>query len=295
MNIGPHIWGNPILASTASGGGSDAFSRKADSNVRYVFYTESTFNRLYRISIANGTNATHGTTMGSGLRGVAVDSVNDLVYVCDRDGDKIVRIAVDGSGQTNWVTAGIADPYTAVVDEVTGVIYVGSSAAAGTIYAITLAGATVSTIATISEPCFGIGQMGVNGDLLVLKGTANRLLRMTLAGATTLITTGVDAFGNVYGDAQSGKVYYSTAANGIRKINIDGTSDEVVIADGAGGPFGFIGPYGVALDVDNGLIYFADDNDDEVKVATTAGAVSTLYVAGQAPLREMALCWTPVV
>jgi cysteine-rich repeat protein len=66
--------------------------------------------------------------------------------------------------------------------------------------------------------------------------------------------------------AEAGKIYWTTPGSTIRRANLDGTAQEVVVNVGAGGPTG------LALDLDAGLLYWTNNAEGKIQRASLEGA-----------------------
>ena len=77
-------------------------------------------------------------------------------------------------------------------------------------------------------------------------------------------------------DLINGKVYYSDGAGGtIKRSNLDGTGEEVVVADADG-------PFGLELDLTNNRLYWVSRNDGEIQYVDLANTstINTLATIG---------------
>ena len=199
----------------------------------------------------NGTNATFNKPTG-----VAVDN-NGVIYVADRDNNKIRKIAINGdvttiagstantSGSTNGIgtNASFNKPSGVAVDN-NGVIYVADSG-----------NNIIRRIATNNNVTTLAGAGGV-GDFLDGIGISAK-------------------FNQPYGVAvgTNGFLYVADISNNrIRKINITTLNVETLAGNTPGV---FTSPNGVAVDTNNN-VYVADTSNNRIRVINTASNVTTL-------------------
>jgi hypothetical protein len=229
----------------------------------------------YQGGYADGTNS---FAQFFGPEGLAVDGSGNL-YVADKDNDVIRKITHVGS---NWVVTTLAgqpgvanygdaivgtnalfnEPRAVAVD-LAGNIFVADTGN-NAIREITPAG-SVSTIAGDPTSIYGGFDNGPG-----------------LGGATFDFPTGiaVDASENVYvADYNNNAIRILTKAGAPNTWNVGtlagNTNGDFGDANGTGSGASFNGPWGIAVDL-GGNVYVADSENNEIRICTPAGAVSTL-------------------
>jgi sugar lactone lactonase YvrE len=121
-----------------------------------------------------------------------------------------------------------------------------------------------------------------SGNIYVADAGNNEIRKVTPAGVVTTLATGFSGPEGVAVDDSSGVVYVAdTGHNQIAEISTSGTvtvlagSGSAGAANGLGTAASFNGPAGVAVD-SAGDVYVADTGNNEIRMITPTGMVSTL-------------------
>jgi sugar lactone lactonase YvrE len=209
------------------------------ANAGYLYFADIFYPSFSDGSIKRMDTTTHVVetveAVGGGLRGIALDAVNQKLYWTDVTRQVIGRSALDGSGAASIITTGLSWPMD--ID----------------------AHPAADRIAWGDQTLSQIGIAHLDGS-----------------GAAPLLSTPF-ASGIAF-DTVNGKIYWSTAVTDvlgeIRRANLDGSNQQVVIAD-------YGRPASIALDVSGGKIYWTDYVNDVVRRANLDGTGrQTLYVVG---------------
>ncbi len=203
--------------------------------------------------------------------GVAVDGSGNI-YVADSGNDTIRKISPAGEVATLAGLAGISgsvnatgsdarfnDPFGVAVDS-SGNVYVGDEGN-NTIRKVTLAG-VVTTLA---------GSAGVTGSA---NGTGSAARFNAPTGVA------VDSSGNVYvADNGNDTIRMITPAGVV--TNLAGLAQQAGSANGTNSTARFNTPFGVAVD-GSGNVYVADTDNNEIRMITPAGVVTTFAGSSKA-------------
>lgn len=222
--------------------------------------------------VAGSTNGAGTLALFDHPQGVAVDSSGNL-YVADTLNNEIRKIVCTGTTASTCVVSTLAGSTTAGSTDGTG------------------------SAASFSHP-EGVAVDSL-GNVYVADSANNEIRKISPAGlVTTLAGTTVAGSANGSGTSASfnyptgvavdsaGNVYVADANN--NEIRMIDTSDVVSTlagsttagsADGTGSSASFFTPLGVAVD-SAGNVYVADTNNEEIRLVTPKGVVTTL--AGQA-------------
>lgn len=195
------------------------------------------------------------------------------IYWCEGSANRVSRARLDGTEVTPLVTSGLNTPDGLTIDPVSRKLYWAEQG--GIIRRANLDGSDV-------EPLVVAG--GVP-DSVAIDPTSN-LLCWTESGAARIrcadlddggnIRTAVSAFtNNAHGlalDPGAGKLYWANLGGSIRRANIDGTENELLVSSS-------LQPHGLKLDVENGKLYWADFNPPQILRSNLDGANVELVVA----------------
>ena len=200
---------------------------------------------------------------GGGVRGIDVDVATGRVYWTDVDNFVIRRARLDGTGQEDVVTAGLAFPSALRLNPTDGKVYWGDQTNEELV--------RVNTDGTVREPLTttpffrGLAIDHVNARMywtVSITASTGRILRANLDGTdqqTVIPTSGANFKpGNIALDLAGGKIYWTDAvARFLRRANLDGTNIENLF-DGT-----FVGPpKGLVLDLVNAQLYWGLDVRD---------------------------------
>ena len=207
-------------------------------------------------------------------QGIAIDG-SENIYVADQGNNEIRKITSKGvvttvagtlvSGSTNATTIGASALFTGptgIAVDGAGNLYV-ADFGNNLVRKIVTAGATAGTVTTLA----GSGKAGSANAT----GTA-----ATFSGPAGVA---VDGAGNVYvADFTNNLIRKITAAGVVTTLAGTGKAGNV---NGTGTAASFSGPRSVAVDA-AGNVYVADANNNEIRVITSAGVVTTLAGTGAA-------------
>ena len=168
--------------------------------------------------------------------GIALDVANGKMYWTDDSADRIQRANLDGSDIENLITQGLDDPYGIALDVANGKMYWAD------------------------------------------EGT-NRIQRANLDGSNieNLVSRGLDDPHGIALDVANGKMYWTDdSADRIQRANLDGSNVETLLRRTKinfwGNTSGRGDPYGIALDVANGKMYWADEGTNRIQRANLDGS-----------------------
>jgi sugar lactone lactonase YvrE len=216
-----------------------------------------------------GTAGTSGSADGTGTAasffwptGIAVDA-SDNLYVADSGNSKIRKITsagvvttLTGTDETTGLPARFVVPEGVTVDA-SGSVYVAETIIC-TIRKITSAG-----VVTILAGSDSYGSTDGTG---------------TAATFTDPVGIAADASGNIYvADSGNSEIRKITSAGVV--TTLAGKAGTLGSADGTGTAASFTNPQGVAVNA-SGNVYVADSVDNNIRMVTSAGVVTTLAGGG---------------
>ena len=177
--------------------------------------------------------------------GIALDVAGGKMYWTDDSADRIQRANLDGSNVENLIIQGLIDPYGIALDVAGGKMYWADEG-------------------------------------------ANRIQRANLDGSNveTLVSRGLDDPHDIALDVAGGKMYWTDdSADRIQRANLDGSNVETLVRFTRRNFFGFTtsygDPYGIALDVAGGKMYWADEGENKIYRANLNGSnIETLVSRG---------------
>ncbi len=201
--------------------------------------------------------------------------VGDEIYFIDADDEVINRFAVaDPDDMSTFLEvvgkAGVGLAYDVTNEK----IYFSDFNAdeVGNIWSVNEDGTSLDDIVTDLYSPYGIALNVAAGKIYYaddedLAGFSH-IFRSNLdgSGAEAVVTVEGAAFRAVALDLVNNKMYYYDVSGTFGNLyiaNLDGTSPSVVVADAYG--------YGIAVDAENGKIYFDEQNSEELKMANLDG------------------------
>jgi len=249
-----------VLALAAAAAGLSFAAQARATDILFVDilnFLDPEGNSIRRIGI-DGNNLVTVIPTGGGARGMDVDFAAGKVYWTDVDNFAIRRANLDGSGQEDVITAGLAFPSALRLDTEANKMFWGDqtteeiwSTDLGTI-------APQLLITTVFNRGLALDVAG--GKMYwttSITASSGRIMRANLDGSDPQIvhTEGSSKPGNLALDVAAGKIYWSDPiARKVRRANLDGTNVEPVLDTL------FIGnPKGIALDIPAGKIYIGLD------------------------------------
>ena len=175
--------------------------------------------------------------------GIALDVAGGKMYWTDDSADKIQRANLDGSNIETLIALGYGDPYGIALDVAGGKMYWADEG-------------------------------------------RNKILRANLDGSNieTLVAHGLDDPHDIALDVAGGKMYWTDdSADRIQRANLDGSNIETLVRRTKrsfwGGISGRGDPYGIALDVAGGKMYWADEGENEILRANLDGSNIEILVS----------------
>ncbi|MCB0482765.1 MAG: hypothetical protein KDC83_15150, partial [Flavobacteriales bacterium] len=274
------------LASNASHNNvnTGVITLPGQTGTQYVLGTANSFTdaTAYFTNSSAGTilnvknNGTGFGTMASGLSGassVAYDATNDYAFVYRSN--TIVRMKGDGTGQTTIVT-GQSSTRKVIVDPDNQMIYF-SDYTGGTIKKCSYTGSGLSTVKS------GIGPLGIYLD------KTNQVIYWADLGGSYIGKVNVDGTGSstlVTGQADIRDVAYDHINDALfwTRGNQNTLYKKVGAANTMSLIIGATGIYGMDLDVDNQLIYWAENTTGKIQVARTDGTDKTTLYTSSGPI-----------
>ncbi|WP_206002760.1 NHL repeat-containing protein [Paraburkholderia polaris] len=282
------------------------------ANGPFTFTTPVAFNNAYSVTV--GTQPLWQTCSVANGSGTATANVTNVAISCAAAQAMVSTLAGSGTvGSANGTgTAATFNKPEGVAVDASGNVYVGDRFN-DMIRMITPAG-VVSTLAGSSTPGTANGTgtaasfdmpsgvaVDASGNVYVADTYGNKIRKITPAGVVSTLAgsgtvgsadgTGTAAsFDEPYGVAvdASGNVYVAdTYGNKIRKVTPAGVVSTVAgsgtagSANGTGTAASFNKPFDVAVDA-SGNLYVADGDNNEIRMITQAGVVSTLAGSGTA-------------
>ena len=201
-------------------------------------------------------------------QGVAVDRTGN-VYVADTDNNTIRKITPVGA---NWVVstlAGLAQQQGSADGTGTNALFNAPQGVAvdssGNVYVADPGNNRIRKIRSAGVVSTIAGMVGSQGSA---DGTGNGARFSQPAGVT------VDSAGNVY-VADTANSTIRTVTSLAEVSTLVGLAGSPGSADGAGSNARFNNPFGVAVDT-NGNVFVADSENDEIRMVTQGGEVSTI-------------------
>jgi hypothetical protein len=176
---------------------------------------------------------------------------SDFIYWCGNSDGHIWCANLDGSGRQPLIS-GLSGPDGLDLDLTGGNMYF-SAASSGRIYRANLDG---SGLTTLVEGLFQPTQIALDvpgSQMYWAYGSGIQRANLDGSGLTTLVT-GLRSCFHLALDVAGGKMYVCEGPidGTIRRYNLDGTGEEIVIDYRTGGPR----PQAIALDVPGGKMYF---------------------------------------
>lgn len=196
---------------------------------------------------------------GDGVRGLDVDPVARKIYWTDVNNFVIRRADLNGSGQVDLITSGLAFPSALRLDMAGGRFYWGDQTNEG-IFRSNLENPAIES--SVSDVPFFRGVAFDHAAGKVYWTTSNtsttgRIYRANDGGSEPeIVITGLGKPGNLALDVAGNRIYWTDAiARVVRRAHLDGTDVQTIYTGGE-----FIGtPKGIALDLAAGKVYWGND------------------------------------
>lgn len=196
---------------------------------------------------------------GDGVRGLDVDPVAGKVYWTDVNNFVIRRAGLNGAGQVDLITSGLAFPSALRLDVAGGRFYWGDQTNEG-IFRSNLENPAAEGSVT-DVPFFrGVAFDHAGGKVYWTTSntsTTGRIYRASDGGADTeIVITGLGKPGNLALDVAGNRIYWTDQiARVVRRAHLDGTDVQTLYTGNE-----FIGtPKGIALDLAAGKVYWGND------------------------------------
>ena len=220
------------------------------------------------------------------VRGIAVDNVNNLIYWTSVGTDDISVGNLDGTGSPTVLYSGLINPNNIAIDVSNNLIYwTEASNPAGRIMVGTLDGSGTPTTVFSDVNARGIS-IDLTNNVLYWAEVINDRIRMGNAdGSGDPITLfdnpndGVDGPFGIEVDLVNSLIYWSEVGTG----GEGGNSISVGNLDGSGSPTvlfcsnlnGINDPRSIAINFDEGQIFWVELGSDAIKVANLDGSGNT--------------------
>jgi DNA-binding beta-propeller fold protein YncE len=254
--------------------------------------------KLYFSDVQHGTitrtdlDGSNSETIISGIDAdaLALDTSAGKIYWVDSD-SAIKRANLDGT-LVETVLNNLPSPYGIALDVAGGKMYWTNQSGNPKIQRADFDGGNMVTLVNGSGCCTAGIALDVAGSRMYwVDGYYNgNIVRANLDGSNSqniATTTGIPT--GIALDTGAGKVYWSEYGNGnddfIRRANLDGSNVEALLSHASG----LETPQHIALDVDNGKMYFADLHNHKIFTANLNGSGLTTLIDGLGYPRGIAL------
>ena len=264
-----------------------------------MYWTDDSGNKIQRANL-NGSNIE--TLIAHGLDdpyGIALDVAGGKMYWADEGANRIQRANLNGSNIETLVSHGLDDPHGIALDVAGGKMY-WTDDGADRIQRANLDGSNVETLVRRTRINFwgirtgygdpyGIALDVAGGKMYWADEGENEILRANLDGSNieTLVSHGLDDPHGIALDVAGGKMYWTDdSADRIQRANLDGSNVETLVRRTRinfwGIRTGYGDPYGIALDVAGGKMYWADEGENEILRANLDGSnIEILITLGE--------------
>ena len=231
--------------------------------------------------------------------GIALDVAGGKMYWADEGANEILRANLDGSNIEILVSRGLDDPHGIALDVANGKMY-WTDDSADRIQRANLDGSNIETLLRRTKIDFwgnrtgygdpyGIALDVAGGKMYWADEGANEILRANLDGSNIeiLVSRGLDDPHGIALDITGGKMYWTDdSADRVQRANLDGSNVETLLRrtkiDFWGNRTGYGDPYGIALDVAGGKMYWADEGANEILRANLDGSnIEILITSGE--------------
>jgi hypothetical protein len=247
-------------------GGATLLSISLDKSSGKMYWIENANQKIQRANLDGTAQEDVITTVGLPY-GLAIDSGAGKVYWAETGAtNKIVRANLDGSSPEDLVTAGLTYPAGIALDVESGKMYWVDNAT-DKVQRANLDGTSVEDLVTGLDTPLSIALDTASGKMYWSdNGTPGLIQRANLDGSSIedIITGGVLYIRDIAIDTSLGKIYwckYRSSPNGmILRANLDGTDIEELVTE-------LDYPYGIALDIISGKIYWTSNGEDKIKRA----------------------------
>ena len=228
MNIGSDIWSSALRGSGAGGGGGGGPTDFPTQAATFLYHIVPGTSLFYETALYGGATTEVGDPSASneGWRGGDVHVSSNKAYGAAVNSDAIKRFNLDATSLeivVSNVTLGMI-----TLDNLNDIGY--GVTEGGRVFSFTLNNGTTSTIAEAGHTTnVDLQQNGPAGNLYVMSNTAQKIIEVTLAGATTDVTPAVSLsnFRNVSlaVDSVSEKMWILDDGNTkIVKCDLDGSN-----------------------------------------------------------------------
>ena len=204
-------------------------------------------------------------------------SLAQKMYWCEGSSSRISRSNLDGTSIEVLISTGLITPDGMALDLGSGKIYWAEQG--GSIKRANLDGTSIELIVNAGGVPDSVALNFAATRVCWTESGAGRIRCSDFSGSNVVTVVDSDAT-SAHGlaiDAVAGKIYWAQLNGSIRRANLDGTENELIVGSA-------LGPHGLALDITNSKLYWVDLTANRIQRSNLDGSnLETLVTVGNGP------------